>query len=103
MESPCCGARTRRRCAGDGPKHGEAMPAADRQRLYASARHCDMAEVAHALRQALRSEAERAMFIEIYRGTLSGQRLRRSLACLLHDDPATLAFFDDLILSYDEK
>jgi hypothetical protein len=28
-----------------------------------------MAEVAHALRQALRSKTERAMFIEIYRGT----------------------------------
>ena len=44
-----------------------------------------MAEVAHALRQALRSKTERAMFIEIYRGTLSGQRLRRGFARLLND------------------
>jgi hypothetical protein len=43
------------------------------------------------------------MFIEIYRGTLSGQRLRRGLARLLHDDAATLAFFDSFILSDDEN
>jgi protocatechuate 3,4-dioxygenase beta subunit len=52
-----------------------------------------MAEVAHVLRQALRSETERALFI-----TLSGKRLLRGLARLLHDDPLTLAFFDALTL-----
>ena len=33
----------------------------------------------------------------------SGQRLRRGLARLLHDDAAMLAFFDALILSDDGK
>jgi hypothetical protein len=60
-----------------------------------------MAEVACALRQALRSKAEWAMFMNIYKDTLSGQRLRRGLARILNDDPATLAFFDSLILSDD--
>jgi hypothetical protein len=43
------------------------------------------------------------MFIEIYRGALSGQRLRRGLARLLHDDATTLAFFDVIVLSGDEN
>jgi hypothetical protein len=36
-------------------------------------------------------------------GSLSGQRLRRGLARLLQDDPAVMGFFDELILSDDEK
>jgi hypothetical protein len=43
------------------------------------------------------------VFITIYRGTLSGQRLRRGLARRLHDDPATLAFIDHFILSGDKN
>ncbi len=86
------------------PKHGEAMTGATRQHLYARARQRDMAEVAYALKAALRSGAERAAFIEVYRGSVSGQRLRRGLARLLADDPdALLAFFDGLILSDDEN
>jgi hypothetical protein len=77
------------------------MSGADRQSLYAKARQRDMAEVAYALQQVLRHEAAQEEFIASYRG--SGQRLRRGLARLLHDDAAALAFFDRLILSDDEK
>jgi hypothetical protein len=77
------------------------MSGADRQSLYAKARQRDMAEVAYALQQALRHKAAREEFIASYRD--SGQRLRRGLARLLPDDAATLAFFDSLILSDDEK
>jgi hypothetical protein len=79
------------------------MPGADRQRLYAQARGRDMAEVAYALKTALRSKTERAAFIETYSGTISGQRLRRGLARMLADDPAMMAFFDNLISSGNEK
>ena len=92
-----------KRGRGRPPKHGEAMTGADRQMLYAKARRRDMAEVAHALRQALRSKAERTAFIDIYRGTQSGQRLRRGLARMLSDDPATMALFDNLISSDDKN
>ena len=58
--------------------HGEAMSGADRQSLYAKARQRDMAEVAFALKTTLaRSKVERKAFIEVYRGTASGRRLRR--------------------------
>jgi hypothetical protein len=92
---------TEKRARGRPPKHGEAMSGADRQSLYAKARQRDMAEVAYALQQALRHTAAREEFIASYRD--SGQRLRRGLARLLPDDAATLAFFDSLILSDDEK
>jgi hypothetical protein len=92
---------TEKRARGRPPKHGEAMSGADRQSLYAKARQRDMAEVAYALPQALRHTVAREEFIASYRG--SGQRLRRGLARLLPDDAATLAFFDGLILSDDEK
>jgi hypothetical protein len=95
--------QSEKRGRGRPPKYGEAMPGADRQRLYARARQRDMAEVAHALKQALGSRKERVAFVEIYKGTHSGQRLRRGLARILNDDPATLAFFDGLILSDDDK
>jgi hypothetical protein len=39
--------------------------------------------------------------MNIYKGTQSGQRLRRGLARILTDDPDTLAFFDGLIMSGD--
>ena len=92
-----------KRGRGRPPRHGEAMSGATRQLLYAKARQRDMAEVAHALKLALRTEAERAVFMNIYKGSLSGQRLRRGLARLLHDDPAAMGFFDRLVLSDDEK
>ena len=78
------------------------MTGAERQSLYAKARQRDMAEVAYALKDALRTKADRKAF-DIYRGSISGQRLRRGLARLLSDDPITLAFFDSLILSYDRN
>ena len=56
-----------------------------------------MGEVAFALKTALRSKAERKAFVETYKGTPSGKRLRRGLARMLADDPGTLAFFDSLI------
>lgn len=90
-----------KRGRGRPPKHGEAMSGASRQVLYAKARQRGMGEVAYALKTALRSEVERAAFIDIYRGSPSGQRLRRGLAWMLADDPDTLAFFDGLILSGD--
>ena len=81
-----------------------AMTAADRQALYAKARQRDMGEVAFALKTALaRSRTERKAFVETYRGTPSGERLRRGLARLLADDPETMAFFDGLIPSDDGK
>jgi hypothetical protein len=92
-----------KRGRGRPPKHGEAMSGAERQELYAKARGRDMAEVAYALKERLDSKAARTAFANLYRGTLSGQRLRRGLTRLLNDDPAALAFFDSLILSYDEK
>jgi hypothetical protein len=80
------------------------MPGADRQRLYAAARQRDMSEVAFALKTALaRSKAERKAFVEVYRGTPSGVRLRRGLARLLTGDSEMMAFFEGLIPSDDEK
>jgi hypothetical protein len=62
-----------------------------------------MAEVAFALKTALaRSKAERKAFIEVYRGTPSGERLRSGLGRMLADEPDTLAFFDGLISSDDD-
>lgn len=75
------------------------MSGAERQELYAKARGRDMAEVAYALKERLDSKTGRTTFTNTYRGTPSGRRLRRGLARLLYDDPATLAFFDALILS----
>lgn len=92
-----------KRGRGRPPKHGEAMPGATRQILYAKARQRDIGEVGYALKTALRSEGERAAFIDIYRGSQSGQRLQRGLARVLADDPDTLAFFDDLFLLGDEN
>lgn len=85
------------------PKHGEAMSGRLRQRLYAQARRRETAEVIQALKLALRTDAERTVFMNIYKGTQAGQRLRRGLAHMLDDDPATLAFFDSLISSHDEN
>jgi len=91
-----------KRGGGRPPKYEAAMTGAERQSLYAKARQRDMAEVAYALKDALRTKADRKAF-DIYRGSISGQRLRRGLARLLSDDPITLAFFDSLILSYDRN
>ena len=87
------------------PKHGEAMTPAERQRLYAAARGRDMAEVAFALKTALAVQSAQAAFVTAYRGTVSGERLRRGFARLLpRDDPDNLmVFFDGLILSGGEK
>jgi hypothetical protein len=72
---------------------------AERQHLYARSRQRDMAEVAHALKNLLsRTKANQKAFSDIYRGTTSGDRLRRGLARLLADDREALAFFDDLIV-----
>jgi hypothetical protein len=85
-------------------KHGEAMTGAERQLLYAKAQQRDMAEVAYALKDVLtRTKANQKAFCEIYRGTTSGDRLRRGLARLLADDPEAMAFFDVLISSDDGK
>jgi hypothetical protein len=92
-----------KRGRGRPPKHGEAMTGAERQQIYAKARQRDMAEVAHALKEALRTKANRAAFSDLYKGTRSGQRLRRGLARLLTGDRATMTFFDGLISSDDEK
>jgi hypothetical protein len=43
------------------------------------------------------------VFIDAYRGSVSGQRLQRGLARMLADDPDMMAFFDGLISSDDEK
>jgi hypothetical protein len=94
---------TEKRRPGRPPKHGLPMPGADRQRLYARARQRDMGEVAFALRTALAAAQARAAFIKTYKGTVSGQRLRRGLARILTDDLDTMAFFDSLIPSCDEK
>ena len=91
------GEQTERRARGRPPKHGEAMSGASRQSL-------DMAEVAFALKTVLaRSRAERKAFIEVYKGTISGERFRRGLGRMLIDEPDTLAFFDGLFSSDDEK
>jgi hypothetical protein len=83
---------------------GEAMSGADRQSLYAQARQRDMAEVAFALKTTLaRSKVERKAFIEVYRGTASGQRLRRGLGRMLVHDAETMAFFDGLLSSDDDS
>jgi ketosteroid isomerase-like protein len=96
--------QTEKRRRGRPPKQGEAMPGADRQRLYAAARQRDMAEVAFALRTALaQSKAERAAFVETYKGMPSGQRLRRGLARILTDEPETMVYFEGLISSDDGK
>jgi hypothetical protein len=97
-----------KRGPGRPPKHGEAMEGWERQSIYAKARARDMAEVAYALQQALQAKETRTSFVASYKGTPSGERLRRGLARILNakatDDPAkqdemqaTLAFFDDLI------
>jgi hypothetical protein len=76
--------QTEKRGRGRPPKHGEAMTAADRQRLYAKARARDMAEVAYALKDVLaRTKANQKVFSDNYRGTTSSTRLRRGLAQLL--------------------
>jgi hypothetical protein len=96
--------QTEKRGRGRPPKHGEAMTAADRQRLYAKARARDMAEVAYALKDILaRTKANQKAFSDSYQSTTSGARLRRGLGRLLADDADVLAFFEDLILSDDGK
>jgi hypothetical protein len=96
--------QTPKRGRGRPPKYGETMSGADRQSLYAKARQRDMAEVAYALKDALaRTRANQKAFSDSYRGTTSGERLRRGLARLLADDPEALAFFDRLISSDDGK
>ena len=80
------------------------LPGAERQHLYARSRQRDMAEVAYALKDVLaRTKANQKAFTDNYRGTRSGDRLRRGLARLLADDPEALAFFNELILSDDGK
>jgi hypothetical protein len=56
-----------------------------------------MAEVAYALKDALAAKGTQKAFINAYRDTPSGARLRRGLARLLADDPEATAFFDALI------
>jgi|SRR3954447_8197531 hypothetical protein len=86
------------------PRKQDAMSGADRQSLYAKRRARDMAEVAYALKDILqRTKANQKAFSDIYRGTTSGQRLRRGLARLLANDPEVLAFFGGLISSDDGK
>ena len=85
------------------PKSGDAKTGAERQAIYAKARARDMAEVAFALKMGLYTKADRKAFMKIYRGTMSGDRLWRGLARLLIDDPETMAFFERLILSDDDK
>jgi hypothetical protein len=86
------------------PRSADAKTGAERQALYAKARQRDMGEVAYALKDILlRTKANQKAFTDIYRGTTSGDRLRRGLGRLLADDPETMAFFDDLILSDDGK
>ena len=93
-----------KRGRGRPPKPEGPLSAADRQRFYAASRGRDMALVAFALRQALEgSKTQSKAFVTEYCGTPSGQRLRRGLARLLADDPETMAFFDSLIPSGDEK
>jgi ATPase subunit of ABC transporter with duplicated ATPase domains len=82
--------QTAKRGRGRPPKHGEAMSGAERQHLYARSRQRDMAEVAHALKDALAAKGTQKAFTAAYRGTTSGQRLRRGLARLLVDDPEAL-------------
>src|SRR5689334_9854048 len=97
-------AQTGKRGRGRPPKHGEAMTPADRQRLYARARGRDMALVAYAMKDVLaRTKANQKAFSDTYRGTTSGDRLRRGLARLLTDDAEAMAFFDGLISSDDGK
>jgi hypothetical protein len=96
--------QSEKRGRGRPAKHGEAMTPADRQRLYARARGRDMAEVAYALKDVLtRTKANQKAVSDSYRGTTSGDRLRRGLARLLADDAEALAFFDALISSDDGK
>jgi hypothetical protein len=93
-----------KRGRGRPPKHGEAMTGAERQSLYAKAQQRGMAEVAYALKDVLaRTKANQKAFSDSYRGTTSGDRLRRGLARLLADDAEALAFFDELISSGDGK
>ena len=67
-------------------------------------RQRDMAEVGYALKDLLqRIKANQKAFSDIYRGTASGDRLRRGLARLLVNDPAAMAFFDALISSDHDK
>jgi hypothetical protein len=61
-----------KRGRGRPPKYEAAMSGATRQILYAKARQRDMAEVAHALKAALRSDAERTAFIDSIRGPSQG-------------------------------
>jgi hypothetical protein len=56
-----------KRGRGRPPKYEAAMTGAERQSLYAKARQRDMAEVAYALKDALRTKADRKAF-DIYRG-----------------------------------
>jgi hypothetical protein len=58
-------------------------------------------EVAFALKAALASSDARPAFVAAYRDTQSGRRLRRGIALMLADDPETMAFLDDLIVSND--
>jgi hypothetical protein len=63
-----------------------------------------MVDVAYALKDVLlRTRANQKAFSDVYDDTVSGDRLRRGLVRLLADDPAALAFFDDLISSGDGK
>jgi hypothetical protein len=85
-------------------KGDDAKTGAERQSLYTKRRGRDMAEVAYALKDLLlRTKANQKAFTDSYRGTMSGDRLRRGLARLLADDPEALAFFEGLISSDDRK
>jgi hypothetical protein len=95
----------RKRGRGCPPKHDEAMTGAERQALYAKARQHDMAEVGYALKQTLTTKAAHTAFMNSYRGTTSGLRLRRGLAriLVLKEDRDLLASFDALLASGDEN
>jgi ATPase subunit of ABC transporter with duplicated ATPase domains len=96
--------QTEKRGRGRPPKHGEAMTGAERQALYAKARARDMARVAYALKDVLaRTKANQKAFSDSYRGTTSGERLRRGLARLLASDQDALAFFEGVLPSDDGK
>src|ERR1700761_218867 len=95
--------QTTKRGRGRPPHPDGALTNAARQRIFVRQRKRDTAELAYALKNALGVRAAREAFTSNYRGMPSGTRLRRVLASLLADDPAVLAFFNDLFSSGDRN